>query len=68
MHKLLWLQKLGTILAPSPHGGQHILLWDDTPFLNKDLLRGSVGHSNVYSSTKLIPQVFSWVEVWTDIK
>src|SRR4029434_3245141 len=59
-------------LAPPPHAGHqagHTLLWDGIPFLNQELLqvsqRGSVGHSNTYSTPKLIPQVFNWVEVST---
>ena len=27
--------------------------------------RGSAGHSKTYSTPKLIPQMFNWVEVWT---
>src|SRR4029434_11300355 len=57
-------------LAPPPHAGHqpgHTLLWDGIPFLNQESLqishRGCVGHSDTYS--KLIPQVFNWVEVWT---
>ena len=59
-------------LAPPPHAGHqpgHTLLWDGIPFLNQDLSQvsqhGCVGHSGTYSTPKLIPQVFNWVEVWT---
>ena len=44
--------------------------WSHTgiPFLNQDLSQvsqhGCVGHSGTYSTPKLIPQVFNWVEVW----
>ena len=58
--------------APPPHAGHqpgHFLLWDSIPFLNEDILqvsqRGCVGHSKTYSTPKLIPQMFNWVEVWT---
>ena len=48
-------------LAPSPHARHQSVLWDGIPFLNKDLWqvgqRGSVGHSSMYSSAKLIWQV-----------
>jgi len=59
-------------LAPPPHAGHHpghTLLWDGVPFLNQESLpvsqRGCVGHSNAYSTPKLIPQVSNRVEVWT---
>ena len=63
-------------LAPPPQAGHqpghqpgHTLLWDGIPFLNQESLqvsqRGCVGHSNTYSTPKLNPQVFNWVEVWT---
>ena len=59
-------------MAPPPHAAHqfsHILLWDCIPFLNQHLFqvsqRGSVGHSSIHSPTKLILQVFNWVEVWT---
>src|SRR4029434_5411068 len=59
-------------LAPLTHAGlqpSHTLLWDGIPFLNQDLSQvsqhGCVGHSDTYSTPKLIPQVFNWVEVWT---
>ena len=59
-------------LAPPPHAGHqpgHILLWDGIPFLNQELLkfnqRGCVGHSSTYSTPKLIPQMFNWVEFWS---
>src|SRR4029434_2788413 len=50
-------------LAPPPHAGHqpgHTLLWDGIPFLNQESLQvsqcGCVGHSNTYSTPKLIPQ------------
>lgn len=60
-------------LAPSAHAGHqpaHTLLWDGIPFFNQHLShvsqRGCVDHSGTNSMPKLIPQVFSGIEVRTD--
>ena len=57
-----------TQLQPPPHAG-HTLLWDGIPSFNQLLLqvsqRGCIGHCGTNSMPKLIPQVFSGVEVWT---
>lgn len=57
-------------MAPSPHaGGQlgHTPLLNGIPFFKQHLSSvshcGCVGDSGTNSTLKLIPQVFSWVEV-----